>query len=466
MWNATARKNWLQFHRSIQLNVWNDLCHEQLKRMPNTGRPSEPIRPTDSARLDLLHLDPELALVNVFRRACEISSRAIDVERVGVWLFVEDRSALRCASLYERSKNEHSEGIVIRVADFPTYFAAIKVRKSVPAEVASTDPRTAQLYSSYLQPLGISSMLDAGIFLENQLVGVVCHEHVGPPREWSTEQRDFAGSVADLLALRMAAARLDELRSVSRSQLERVADLEKAEALAHLASGVAHDFRNLLAIVSGHADLLLHRRDMPAGATDSIKEILSAVGRGDDLTRELLDFAKPNGKPPVTMNLVDSVTSFFEALRAAVGSRHVVTFRRPPAVGQVMINRNDFSRILLNLVLNARDSMPEGGEIEVSIRPVKASESSGHSSHFVLLEIADQGCGMDSDTVRRAFDPFFTTKAKGTGLGLAIVRRLVDRAGGFVRIESTPGHGTVVRCFFPRVGASSGGTAEMPSLRL
>ena len=114
---------------------------------------------------------------------------------------------------------------------------------------------------------------------------------------------------------------------------------------------------------------------------------------------------------------------------------------------------------VLNLVLNARDAMPSGGKIELKIAPVRTTEA-GESSHFVLLEVVDHGIGMDEATQERIFEPFFTTKAKGTGLGMAIVRRVVDRAGGLIRIISAPHQGTRVQVLFPRVGGSSGATSE------
>jgi signal transduction histidine kinase len=104
--------------------------------------------------------------------------------------------------------------------------------------------------------------------------------------------------------------------------------------------------------------------------------------------------------------------------------------------------------------------MPDGGPIDIRLAPVKLTGDLNYSGRFVLLEVSDRGVGMDEVTRRRAFEPFFTTKAKGTGLGLAIVRQVVERAGGLVRVESAPSHGTTFRVFFPRIGAPSGETSE------
>src|SRR5262249_54444797 len=155
-------------------------------------------------------------------------------------------------------------------------------------------------------------------------------------------------------------------------------------------------------------------------------------------------------------------------LQAAVGPRHPLHYTRPGTVGQVLIDRTQFSRALLNLVVNARDAMPGGGPIEVRLAPVKLTGNPSYSGRFVMLEVSDHGLGMAEAPGGRASEPFFTTKSKGTGLGLAIVHHVVDRAGGLVRIESAPARGTTFRLFFPHIGATTGESAVFavpPELR-
>ncbi|MCS7271485.1 MAG: GAF domain-containing protein, partial [Gemmataceae bacterium] len=178
------------------------------------GSPSEPpplrseLRATEQARLAFSSIveDSSLSLLQAFQRICEIAADTLEVERVGVWLLSEDRSQLRCVNLFERSRREHSVGPALNVADFPVYFAAIRERRALPCELVQSDPRALELRDSYLVPLGITSMLDAAIFRGEEVIGVVCHEHVGPPREWPTELRDFAMSVADAVAYRLKRA--------------------------------------------------------------------------------------------------------------------------------------------------------------------------------------------------------------------------------------------------------------------
>ncbi|MBY0456372.1 MAG: GAF domain-containing protein [Gemmataceae bacterium] len=424
----------------------------------------EPSRPTEIARLELARLAPAEPLDAVFRRACELCAEALGIERVGVWLFIDDRSALRCANLFERSKNEHSAGAVLRVADFPSYFASISIRKAAPAEVAGNEPWTVELAAQYLNPLGIGAMLDAGIFLEGELVGVVCHEHVGRPREWTTEARDFAGSVADLLANRIQSAEVRELRAAFLTQDERLAWQDKTAALEQLAAGVAHDFRNLLSVFLGYGGLLAKRADLPSDARKQARDIVTAAEQGIALAQSLLDFAQPERAVPSVLDLGPAAAEVLPVLRAAAGSLCTVQLSVPADLGQVFVEKNQFARLLLNLVVNAGESMPDGGLIRVRLAPVKLTGNPSYSGRFVLLEVSDTGVGMDEPTQKRIFEPFFTTKSRGTGLGLAVVRQIVDRVGGLIRVESAPGRGTTFRVFFPRVGASTGGTAMFPIL--
>jgi signal transduction histidine kinase len=401
---------------------------------------------------------PDAPLGLAFARACELSADALAVERVGVWLFVDERSSLRCANLYERSKREHSSGAMLRVADYPTWFSSLNVRKALAAEAAAVEPWAAELQAAYLRPLGISSLLNAGIFVDAEMVGVVCVEHVGTPREWTTEARDFAGSMADLLALRIQSAEVRELRAAFLTDRNRIASQQKMSALEHLAAGVGHDFRNLLQVVIGLGDLIGVRKDVPAEVRRQGEDIVAAAQAGIGLADELLGFARPPQWPPTVIDLAETTASAMTTLRAAAGPNHEVRFSHPGNLGQALIEPSQYARVLMNLVVNARESMPLGGPIEVRLLPVKLTGTTGPRGRYLLLEVTDHGVGMDEEVRQRAFEPFYTTKRKGSGLGLAIVRQVVERAGGIVRVESKPGVGTTFRLFFPRIGASSGGT--------
>lgn len=431
--------------------------------MPTRSPVMQPTRSSEVARLELTRLPPEAPLDTFLNRVCEVSADTLDVERTGIWLFIDDRSAIRCANLFERSKSEHSSGAILRVADFPTYFSSLSQRKAVPAEVAEREPWTAELAAAYMQPLGIGSILDAGIFVNGTLVGVVCHEHVGQPREWSTEARDFAGSVADLVALRIQSAEVRDLRAAFLTQQERLAHLDKHAALEHMAAAIAHDFRNLLTVFLGQGELMLERLDLPRDVREQAQVIIDAAVRGNELASSLLEFARPTEKVPTVIDLATLTTELLPMLKASVGMRHEVQLTAPAELGKVLIDGAQYSRILLNLVINARDAMPAGGLIHLKLASVKITSNPSYAGRFVLLEVADHGAGIDATTRERIFEPFFTTKSHGTGLGLAIVRQAVERAGGFIRVDSEAGQGTSFRLFFPGIEA---GTGESPVLAM
>jgi signal transduction histidine kinase len=421
---------------------------------PNSPCPPSP-RPPEQARLEIARLGTPaepMRLPDIFRRACEIAAATLGVERVGVWLLVDHDTALRCVNLFERTTCEHTAGVTLRVADFPRYFAALRERRAVPVEMADTDPRAAELYEPYLKPLKICSLLDAPLLLHGAVVGVVCHEHVGRAREWTTEERDFAGSVADLLALKMKGAELSELRAILRSQEDRLFAHDKAEALAQLAVGVAHDFRNLLTVMGGGAGLIAARPDVPPEVVGWAKEIEAAAERGAVLVRELLAFGRADGSPPRVVDPGAVAEKFAPVLRAILGSGHRLELVRADKAGQVLIDPTQLDRVLLNLVTNAKDAMPRGGVVRVRVVPVATAEADDEPDRpYVLVEVRDTGAGMDPATRDRVFEPFFTTKAKGTGLGLPIVKRIAEAAGGFVRVESAAGTGTAVLVYLPRV---------------
>jgi two-component system cell cycle sensor histidine kinase/response regulator CckA len=442
-------------------------CQRRGGGVADAGAIPEAGRPTERALVELSHIPPEEPLDGVFRRACELSAEALGVERVGVWLFIDGRTVLRCANLFERSKDEHSSGAVLQVADFPTYFASLNQRKSVPSVVAVEEPWTAELATEYLEPLGITSMLDAGIVVDGEMVGVVCHEHVGaPPREWSIEDRGFAGSVADLIALKIQSAKVRDLRAAFLTQQRRLSAHDKAVALEDLTAGIAHDFKNLLTAFHIYGKLLSQRTDLPADAREYAKEIYAATERGTALAKELMEFARPTFAPPTVLDLHEAARDCLPTLQAALGPKYEVHYSGTASAGNVLIERNQLARLLLNLTTNASEAMPDGGVIQVRVAPVRRTTRGRQSGSQVLVEVSDQGAGMDAATRRRLFEPYFTTKPKGTGLGMPIVRQIVERVGGFIRVTSAPGRGATVRMYFPTIRSGNPRpTTERPAAR-
>jgi signal transduction histidine kinase len=341
------------------------------------------------------------------------------------------------------------------VADFPTYFSTLTQRKALPAAVAREEPWTAELAAAYLEPLGIASMLDAGIFDGGHLIGVVCHEHVGAPRPWSIEERDFAGSIADRLAVRIQAGQVQELRRAFQTHERRQAAQQKAAAVEEVAAGIAHDLKNLLTTFQTYGMLLSNRSDLPRDAREQAQEILIASRRGAALANELMEFGRPTFSPPAVLDLGEATRAMALELQAAAGADCELHVASSAFLGRVLMEKSRFRRLLFNVVLNASEAMPEGGAIKIRVVPVRRRDQRRDEGRYVMVEVADAGVGMDEATLERLFEPYFTTKAKGTGLGMPIVQQIMDRVGGFVRVESQPGRGTTVRMFFPAICAAA-----------
>jgi signal transduction histidine kinase len=387
-------------------------------------------------------------LPEVFRRVCEAAADELRVERVGVWLLVNQDKALRCVNLFERSKRQHSKGATLQVADFPDYFEAVAAMPALPTVCAREDPRTAELKAAYLDPLGITSMLDAPLSRDGRMIGVVCHEQVGPPRHWTSADREFARTVADLVVARIRAA---EAQLSRQSAAYAPADGERAEVIGRLATGVAHDFKNLLVIILGKSTSISGRSGLSSDVLAEAKQIADAAERGNALVRELLDFGRvPTGLPRV-LNVPVTVAGFVNHLQDATGEKHRVELTRETATGRVLIDRGLLERAVLNLVLNARDAMPDGGTIRVHVGCEPVPDADGTAETYVRIDVQDSGPGIDPSDREHVFEPFFTTRSDGQGLGLAVVQQAVDRAGGFARVSSEPGKGTTFRLYLPRV---------------
>jgi signal transduction histidine kinase len=414
---------------------------------------NDALRAHEAAQLRLarLRVPGGVSLAEALRDTTRVAAETLGVERAGVWLFVDDRRAIRCHRVYERSAGRWCEGAVLRAADFPRYFAALEERREIPAGDARTSTLTSELEEAYLAPLGIRAMLDAPVYLDGAVVGVVCHEDT-KLRSWSEADRSFAVSVADAVARQMAEVARHEAEARLAEHEAYWVEMEKMEALGRLAAGVAHDFRNLLTVVIGNADEIRRRSSDPRLA-EAAGDILDSAHRGTALVRELLQFGREHRGDARVLDLCDAVEAMRGVLRTAVGSSHPIEIRCERPVGRVLVDRGQLERVVLNLVLNARDAMPSGGTIDVGVREAEVVAAGGESGAYVVLEVGDDGVGMDRETQSRIFEPFFTTKpaGQGTGIGLAVVYRVVERSGGFLHVDSEPGHGTRIRIYLPRV---------------
>ncbi len=238
---------------------------------------------------------------------------------------------------------------------------------------------------------------------------------------------------------------------------EQLRQSQKIESIGQLAAGIAHDFNNILTVQQGHASLLLINEDLPPACVESIRQIADAVDRAAALTRQLLQFSRKQTLQPKVLNLNEVVANLAKMLDRILGEHiklHIEGEGRLPAL---KADPGMLEQVIMNLTVNARDAMPEGGAIDISTSVARLDESAprnnpeARSGTFVCLRISDTGTGIPPDVLEHIFEPFFTTKdvGKGTGLGLATVHGIVRQHEGWIEVDSREGAGATFEIFLP-----------------
>jgi signal transduction histidine kinase/CheY-like chemotaxis protein len=257
---------------------------------------------------------------------------------------------------------------------------------------------------------------------------------------------------------------------------EQLRQSQKTEAVGRLAGGIAHDFNNLLTAIIGYSALLHDHLIGDSAAIHQVHEIKTAGERAASLTQQLLAFSRRQVLQPKVLDLNIIVAEFERMLRRVVGERIQVMVNAEQALWQVRADPGEIGRAIMNLSLNARDAMPEGGDLTIETANVTLTEADAGErglapGRYVTLAVRDTGVGIDEEAQAHIFEPFFTTKqtGKGTGLGLATVLGVVEQSGGVIHCESQPGGGTSFRIFLPAIAATvdtggrrAGGLAEAP----
>jgi len=236
--------------------------------------------------------------------------------------------------------------------------------------------------------------------------------------------------------------------------------MEKFESLGKLAGGIAHDFNNLLGVIIGYCELLLDSRDLADAERERVREIKKAGDRAATLTRQLLAFSRKQVLEPRVIDLNALVSDMSRMFQRVIGEDIQLATVAAPGLGRVLADPGQIEQVLMNLVINARDAMPEGGKVTIETSNADLDESytathlGAKPGPYVLLAVSDTGVGMDAKTQKQIFEPFFTTKEKGTGLGLATVYGIVKQSGGNIWVYSEVGKGTAFKVYLPRVTQS------------
>jgi PAS domain S-box-containing protein len=264
------------------------------------------------------------------------------------------------------------------------------------------------------------------------------------------------------------------IRDVTDAKLreEQIRQLQRMDAIGRLTGGVAHDFNNLLAIVQGNSELLRDRLETGSEEAEMADDVVGAAGRGAELVRRLLAFARMQHLEPEAIDLNARLRDLLGLLQRSLGETITVRAKTGDGLWPAIVDPTQVDDAIVNLAINARDAMPGGGTLTVETENVTLEED--YAAHhvevtpgdYVMLAVSDTGTGMSTEVIGRAFEPFFTTKreGEGTGLGLSQVFGWVKQSGGHIKIYSELGHGTTIKLYLPRAHAQSADKRPRPEV--
>ena len=391
---------------------------------------------------------------DIVRGITEVVANTLSVAFVAVWRHDENGTATRCQDLFKWPDGTHGDGLSLTQDACPMYFKALTGAEVLAVTNARSDPRTSELADDVLVPYGITSVMSVPIRSRGATVGVLSCKHVGEPRRWMPDEQTFALAVANLLSTLTA--------QVERQRLEQeLRQAQKLEAIGRLAGGVAHDFNNILTVILGRAEEVASDERVPNDLRESVADLSQNAQRATALTRQLLAFSRRQAIEVRDVDLNSVVANVTRLLHRVLGEDIVVTFTYSEQPLAVRADPGMIEQVLLNLAVNARDAMPDGGRLSIDTSFVDLSGTEtprmGAAGNWACLHVVDNGAGIAAEHLPHIFEPFFTTKdvGKGTGLGLATTYGIVQQHGGWIEVDSEIGRGTEFRVFFPRVGTET-----------
>jgi signal transduction histidine kinase/ActR/RegA family two-component response regulator len=360
----------------------------------------------------------------------------------------------------------------------------LKIGESLAGQVAATGrplllrdpashPSMLPEHAEAMRRLGYHGMLTVPARVGDRVVGVLSFL-TRREEGFSTEDLAIATAFASHAAVALENSRLlhesrrayDELAQ-TQGQLEQA---QKMDAIGRLAGGVAHDFNNLLTVILGRTDILLAQIKTEDPIRRGIALIQRTAGRAAELTKQLLAFSRKQVLEAVVLDLGVVATDMKDMLARLIGEDIALVTHLASELGHVKADRGQIEQVVMNLAINARDAMPQGGHLVVETANADLDEEyvrrnvGSRPGPHVMLAVSDSGLGIPRELQKHIFEPFFTTKeqGKGTGLGLATVYGIVKQSGGYIEVDSEPGRGTTFRIYLPRVDSASPAAERSP----
>ncbi len=377
-------------------------------------------------------------LYAALRKITQVSAEAMGVDRVSVWRFSQNRDAIVCSALYQGSRGSHEAGMELRAQDYPAYFSALEASRTLAAHEAQHDPRTIEFAKEYLIPQGITSMLDVPIRIEGQVVGVLCHEHVGSARVWTPEEQEFSASIADWVSLAMESSErrnMQEALQLATEELKR--SNQELEQFAYVAS---HDLQEPLHKIVAFVDRL---QSLPK-EDPRREEYFASIGRAAHhmrlLISDLLQFARvtTQAKPFELVDLKSLIGEILSDLEVRITDYHAEFSVEPLPV--VLGDRSQLRQLFQNLFSNALKFRKP--DLAPKIRVFSEVPEPG----WIRVVVEDNGIGFDNRYRKKIFQPFQRLHSRslyeGSGMGLTLCQKIAQRHQGRLFAEGEEGQGS------------------------
>ncbi|HYX30967.1 MAG TPA: PAS domain S-box protein [Pyrinomonadaceae bacterium] len=396
-------------------------------------------------------------LKTIYRALRDFASASVPCDGLVISLYGRQKESRRIAYCWTDGEEcDYSNGVEVPVREGMVGRAiktgAVVIDNDFAAAVAENPSMIA--IGARVDPTIERSALAAPMTVMGRTVGCVevqCHHSNAFENGHATAMR---------MAANLAANAIENVMLLEREQEteEQLRQAQKMESIGTLAGGIAHDFNNLMTAVTGYSELIL-RSQLEDSLRTKIEEIKKAGDRAASLTRQLLAFSRRQMLQPKVLDLNEVVNGMIKMLPRLIGEHISISLKLDGAVGRIKADPGQIEQVILNLAVNARDAMPDGGHLTIETCDVRLAErvqkagSIIEPGRYAMLAVSDDGCGMDQETQTHIFEPFFTTKGvgKGTGLGLSTVYGIVKQSDGHVWVYSEPAAGTTFKIFLPRV---------------